>query len=119
VDLDVENLPMDDQPTFELLNRGDTVGVFQVESKGMRDMLRKIGVGRFEDLIALIALFRPGPMQFLDNFGERKNGRARHRIRSPAAGIDPEGDLRHHDLPGAGACRPPTCWPASRWRRAT
>jgi DNA polymerase-3 subunit alpha len=76
VKLDVSTLPMDDQPTFDLLNRGDTVAVFQVESKGMRDMLRKIGVGRFEDLIALIALFRPGPMQFLDNFGERKNGRA-------------------------------------------
>jgi len=61
---------------MDLLNRADTVAVFQVESKGMRDMLRKIGLGRFEDLIALIALFRPGPMQFLDSFGERRNGRA-------------------------------------------
>jgi DNA polymerase-3 subunit alpha len=62
--------------SLDLLNRADTVAVFQVESKGMRDMLRKIGVGRFEDLVALIALFRPGPMQFLDSFGERRNGRA-------------------------------------------
>ena len=74
--VDLEAIPMADPPTFDLLNRGDTVAVFQVESKGMRDMLRKIGVGRFEDLIALIALFRPGPMQFLENFGERRNGRA-------------------------------------------
>jgi DNA polymerase III alpha subunit len=61
-DLDVSRAcPWTTRPTFDLLNRGDTVAVFQVESKGMRDMLRKIGVGRFEDLIALIALFRPAP----------------------------------------------------------
>jgi DNA polymerase-3 subunit alpha len=75
--LDMAALPMEDEKTFNLLNKGDTVAVFQVESKGMRDMLRRIGVGRFEDLIALIALFRPGPMQFLDDFGARKNGRAK------------------------------------------
>ncbi len=76
VDLDMDKVAMDDPLTLDLLNRADTVAVFQVESKGMRDMLRKIGVGRFEDLVALIALFRPGPMQFLDNFGDRRNGRA-------------------------------------------
>ncbi len=76
VALDMAKVPMDDPLTLDLLNRADTVAVFQVESKGMRDMLRKIGVGRFEDLVALIALFRPGPMQFLDSFGERRNGRA-------------------------------------------
>ena len=75
-ELTMDKVPMDDALTMDLLNRADTVAVFQVESKGMRDMLRKIGVGRFEDLIALIALFRPGPMQFLDMFGERRNGRA-------------------------------------------
>jgi DNA polymerase-3 subunit alpha len=74
--VDIDNLPVVDKETFDLLNRGDTVAVFQVESKGMRDMLRRIGVSRFEDLIALIALFRPGPMQFLEDFGNRKNGRA-------------------------------------------
>ncbi len=76
VELDMAKMPMDDPLTLDLLNRADTVAVFQVESKGMRDMLRKIGVGRFEDLVALIALFRPGPMQFLDSFGDRRNGRA-------------------------------------------
>jgi DNA polymerase-3 subunit alpha len=74
--LDVDRLPMDDKVVLDLLSRGDTVAVFQVESKGMREMLRKIGVGRFEDLIALIALFRPGPMQFMDDFGNRKNGKS-------------------------------------------
>ncbi|MCO6400636.1 MAG: DNA polymerase III subunit alpha [Verrucomicrobia bacterium] len=74
--LDLAKLPMDDKVVLDMLSRGDTVAVFQVESKGMREMLRKIGVSRFEDLIALIALFRPGPMQFMDDFGNRKNGRS-------------------------------------------
>ena len=77
VKIDLDRLPMDDKAVLDLLSRGDTVAVFQVESKGMREMLRKIGVGRFEDLIALIALFRPGPMQFMDDFGNRKNGQSK------------------------------------------
>jgi DNA polymerase III alpha subunit len=60
----MDKVAMDDALSLDLLNRADTVAVFQVESKGMRDMLRKIGVGRFEDLVALIALFRPGPCSF-------------------------------------------------------
>ena len=75
VELDMADLPMDDEKTFELLNRGDTVAVFQVESKGMRDLLRRIGLSRFEDLIAMIALYRPGPMNMLDDFIERKHGK--------------------------------------------
>lgn len=74
IELDLANLPMDDKKTFELLNRGDTVAVFQVESKGMRDLLRRIGLSRFEDLIAMIALYRPGPMNMLDDFVARKHG---------------------------------------------
>jgi DNA polymerase-3 subunit alpha len=66
---------MDDEKTLGLLNRGDTIGVFQVESKGMRDLLRRIGLDRFEDLIAMIALYRPGPMNMLDDFVKRKHGR--------------------------------------------
>ena len=57
---------MDDEKTFELLNRGDTIGVFQVESKGMRDLLRRIGLTRFEDLIAMIALARSGAAALTD-----------------------------------------------------
>ncbi len=74
IELDMMDLPMDDPKTFELLNRGDTVAVFQVESKGMRDLLRRIGLSRFEDLIAMIALYRPGPMNMLDDFVARKRG---------------------------------------------
>jgi len=73
--LDIEKIPMDDQSTFDLLNRGDTVGVFQVESRGMRDLLRRIGLSTFEDLIAMIALFRPGPMNMLDDYINRKHGK--------------------------------------------
>jgi len=73
--VDIEKIPMDDQSTFDLLNRGDTVGVFQVESRGMRDLLRRIGLNSFEDLIAMIALFRPGPMNMLDDYVNRKHGK--------------------------------------------
>lgn len=76
-DLDMDTLPMDDQKTFDLLNRGDTVGVFQVESRGMRDLLRRIGLTKFEDLIAMIALFRPGPMNMLDDYVNRKHGKVK------------------------------------------
>jgi DNA polymerase-3 subunit alpha len=75
VELNVDDLPMDDPATLDLLNRADTVGIFQVESKGMRDLLRRIGLSRFEDLIAMIALFRPGPMNMLDDFVDRKHGK--------------------------------------------
>lgn len=77
IDLDISKLPMDDEKTFALLNRGDTIGVFQVESKGMRDLLRRIGLSRFEDLIAMIALYRPGPMNMLDDFVNRKHGKVK------------------------------------------
>ncbi len=73
----MDKLPMDDPATYDLLNRADTVGVFQVESRGMRDLLRRIGLTRIEDLIAMIALFRPGPMNMLDDYVNRKNGRVK------------------------------------------
>jgi DNA polymerase-3 subunit alpha len=72
--LDLDTAPLDDRKTFELLNRGDTVAVFQLESGGMRDLCRRFGMNRIEDIIALIALYRPGPMQFLDEFISRKMG---------------------------------------------
>jgi len=77
VELDLDHLPTRDDKAFELLNRGDTIGVFQVESRGMRDLLRRIGLSRFEDLIAMIALYRPGPMNMLDDFINRKNGKVK------------------------------------------
>lgn len=73
--IDMQNIPMDDQQTFELLRRGDTVGVFQLESAGMRDLARRIGLERIEDIIALVALFRPGPMNMLNDYVARKSGK--------------------------------------------
>ena len=73
-EVDISAISMKDEKTFELLNKGDTVGVFQVESQGMRELLRRIGIDRFEDLIAMIALYRPGPMNMLDDFVARKHG---------------------------------------------
>ena len=75
VEIDLENLPFDDAKTYELLNRGDTVGVFQLESSGMRDLVRRIGIDRIEDLIAMIALYRPGPMNMLPDYVDRKSGK--------------------------------------------
>ncbi|MGI6087061.1 MAG: DNA polymerase III subunit alpha [Kiritimatiellia bacterium] len=76
-EVDINTIPMDDQATYELLRRGDTVGVFQLESKGMRDLVRRIGLDRIEDLIAMIALYRPGPMNMLDDYVDRKTGKVK------------------------------------------
>ena len=74
VEVDVNNLPLDDAKTYELLGRGDTIGVFQLESAGMRDVLRKMKPDKFEDIIALVALYRPGPMDNIPNYIARKKG---------------------------------------------
>lgn len=71
-DFDIEKVPLDDQPTFDLLNSGRTTGVFQLESGGMQQLCRQIGLSSFEEIIALIALYRPGPMQFIPQFIEGK-----------------------------------------------
>ncbi|MGB6195247.1 MAG: DNA polymerase III subunit alpha, partial [Methyloceanibacter sp.] len=75
VALDPARLPLDDPATYELLARGDTVGVFQLEGAGMRDALRKLKPDRFEDIIAIVALYRPGPMDNIDSYVNRKHGR--------------------------------------------
>ncbi len=72
VAIDLDHLSMEDPKTFELLQRGDTIGVFQLESGGMRDLVRRIGLDRIEDLIAMIALYRPGPMNMLEKYVECK-----------------------------------------------
>jgi DNA polymerase III subunit alpha len=74
--IDLDTVPFDDAPTYALLNRGDTIGVFQLESTGMRDLVRRVGIGRIEDLIAMIALYRPGPMNMLPDYVARKTGKA-------------------------------------------
>ena len=77
LDIDPDRLPLDDPKTYALLGRGDTVGVFQVESEGMRDLLRQLQLNKIEELIAMIALYRPGPMKggMIPKFIARKHGR--------------------------------------------
>ena len=76
VEVDFAALPWDDPAVYELLQRGDTVGVFQLESEGMRRTLSAVRPTSFGDIIALVALYRPGPMDNIPLFGDRKNGRA-------------------------------------------
>ncbi|HSD01913.1 MAG TPA: DNA polymerase III subunit alpha [Gaiellales bacterium] len=73
--LDMDAVPLDDAKTYEMLARGDAAGVFQFESTGMREALRQVKPTGFEDLIALVALYRPGPMQNIPHYAARKNGR--------------------------------------------
>jgi len=74
--VDLESLPWDDPAVYALLQKGDTVGVFQLESEGMRRTLAAVRPTCFEDIIALVSLYRPGPMDNIPMFGDRKNGRA-------------------------------------------
>ncbi len=77
-ELDLEEIPLDDEATYRLLSEGRTTGIFQLESQGIRDYLRKLAPSRFEDLIAMVALYRPGPLNsgMVDAFINRKQGRA-------------------------------------------
>lgn len=75
--IDLANLPLDDVKTYALLAKGDTTGVFQLESSGMRDVLRKLKPNRFEDIIALVALYRPGPMENIPKYISVKHGQER------------------------------------------
>jgi len=75
--IDIDKIPLEDKKTFELLAKANTIGVFQLESQGMRDLCRRIGVDSIDVIIALIALFRPGPMNMLDDYVNRKHGKTR------------------------------------------
>ena len=74
IDIDLSRIPLDDKPSYELLARGETVGVFQVEGQGMRRALVDMRPDRFEDIIALVALYRPGPMANIPTYCARKRG---------------------------------------------
>jgi len=74
VEIDLAQVPLDDRPTYEMLSRGETVGVFQVESAGMRKALIGMRPDRIEDIIALVALYRPGPMENIPTYNARKHG---------------------------------------------
>ena len=73
-DISLDSIPLDDPDVYATLGRGETFGIFQVDGSGMRRLLREMQPDRFDDIIALIALFRPGPMQFIDEFVKRRNG---------------------------------------------
>lgn len=73
-EIDLSKIPLDDAKTYELFQRGDTTGVFQLESAGMKRYLRELKPTVFDDIIAMVALYRPGPMQFIDSFIKRKHG---------------------------------------------
>ena len=103
VDVDIDDIPLDDAQTYEVFARGDTTGLFQFESPGMKKHLRNLKPNRFEDLIAMNALYRPGPMEYIPNFIARKHGqepRSTYEIADMEEYL--ERHLRHHGLPGAG-----------------
>lgn len=81
IDLDIDSLPLDDKKTYRLLANAESAGIFQLESSGMRDLLKKLNPEKLEDIIALVALYRPGPMGsgMLDDFMKRKHGEIKVR----------------------------------------
>ncbi len=81
--IDLQALPLDDPAAYDVFRRADTAAVFQFESRGMRDMLVRARPDRFEDLIALVALYRPGPMDLIPDFTDRKHGRQRVEYLDP------------------------------------
>ncbi len=83
VAIDLTNLPLDDSKTFRLLARGETVGVFQLEGAGMRDVLKKLDADRFEDIVAVNALYRPGPMENIPRYIAVKHGNERPEYMHP------------------------------------
>ncbi len=86
IDIDIDNIPLDDPKTFALYQRGDTVGTFQFESDGMRKYLKELKPTNVEDLIAMNALYRPGPMDYIPLFIDRKHGRQPIVISARTAG---------------------------------
>jgi len=87
-DIDIARIPLNDAKTFKLLQRGDTTGVFQLESAGMRRYLKELKPTVFDDIIAMVALYRPGPMQWIEDFIARKHGQREieylHKVMAPA-----------------------------------
>ncbi len=75
IEVDIENIPFDDKKTFELYSKGETTALFQFESDGMKKYLKELKPNRFDDLIAMNALYRPGPMDYIKNFIARKHGK--------------------------------------------
>jgi len=83
VEVPIDHLPLDDQKTYDLLNRAETLGVFQLESGGMRDLCRKFQIGSVEHITALVALYRPGPMELIPEFIKRRHGEIEIKYEHP------------------------------------
>lgn len=75
IDININNIPLDDKKVFELFSKADTVGVFQFESNGLKDFLVRLKPNRFDDLVMALAIYRPGPMQYIDSYINRKHGK--------------------------------------------
>jgi DNA polymerase III subunit alpha len=96
IEVDMEGVPLDDAATYEMLTRGDSVGVFQLESDGMREALRKVRPNEFDDIVALVSLYRPGAMRFIDDYAKGK--------RDPATVTFPDERLRPITESTYGCC---------------
>ena len=119
VTVDLDAIPLDDKTTFELLASGETTGVFQLESAGMRRYIRELQPSSVYDLAAMVALYRPGPMDNIPAYIRRKHGQGTGHLPPPAAGAVPQQDVR--DLRVPGGHHVPRPWPsaASPARRRT
>ncbi len=102
VAIDLAAVPLDDKASFDLLAKADTVGVFQLESTGMRESLKRLKPDRFEDIIAMVALYRPGPMDNIPTYINRKHKEEPVDYLHPMLEPILQRDLRRHHLPGAG-----------------
>ncbi|HEX3889772.1 MAG TPA: DNA polymerase III subunit alpha, partial [Verrucomicrobiae bacterium] len=83
IEVPIDNLPLDDKKTYDLLNRAETLGVFQLESGGMRDLCRKFQIESVEHITALVALYRPGPMELIPEFIKRRHGEIEIKYEHP------------------------------------
>ncbi|MEI7806929.1 MAG: DNA polymerase III subunit alpha [Verrucomicrobiota bacterium] len=83
VTIDIDHLPFDDQKTYDLLNRAETLGVFQLESSGMRELCKKFQISSIEHITALVALYRPGPMELIGDFVKRRHGEIKVEYEHP------------------------------------
>ena len=102
IDLDPDNFPIDDVKTYELFQRGETIGIFQYESTGMQKYMKELKPTVFGDLIAMNALYRPGPLEYIPSFVRRKNGEEEIKYDLRCLRRIPKRNLRNYSISGAG-----------------